>query len=362
MQKLRPWASTSPVAPLTRRAWRTRRGTFIWSAEAVPHRTDDLEALWASLPADAEITVVMEPTRNAWVPLASWFRRQGARVVMVPPEQSADLRDYYSKHTKSDRLDSRTPRPAAAPPPGGSSRRRGLGPAEPMRRATKLRSSLVKRRSEDRFSARCLARVLGSCLAWALRRFKLVTRAALLGRRLCRSPCAAPSRDRPVCPASSSATPAAPGARTRRRLLGRRTRPSSCGTTSWTYGELAEDIAIEARLALPLTDEIHELDQRIEVMLSGADPASILTSVPGVGDGQRRPDPCTTRGSEPLPLPRWRARLSAGSCPRLNASGVHGRHGGPTKSGDALAARSAFQLAPTRRERSIPPSPRAITD
>ena len=46
----------------------------------------------------------MEPTRNAWVPLASWFRRKGARVVMVPSETSADLRDYYSKHTKSDRL------------------------------------------------------------------------------------------------------------------------------------------------------------------------------------------------------------------------------------------------------------------
>lgn len=51
----------------------------------------------------------MEPTRNTWVPLAAWFRRQGATatVVMVPPEQSADLRSYYAKHTKSDRLDSR---------------------------------------------------------------------------------------------------------------------------------------------------------------------------------------------------------------------------------------------------------------
>jgi transposase len=49
----------------------------------------------------------MEPTRNAWVVLASWFERKGAKVVMVPSEQSADLRDYYSKHTKSDRLDSK---------------------------------------------------------------------------------------------------------------------------------------------------------------------------------------------------------------------------------------------------------------
>jgi hypothetical protein len=35
------------------------------------------------------VTVVMEPTRNAWVPLAAWFRRHGARVILVPSEQSA---------------------------------------------------------------------------------------------------------------------------------------------------------------------------------------------------------------------------------------------------------------------------------
>ena len=34
-------------------------------------------ALWASLPADSEVTVVMEPTRNAWVVLASWFSEKG---------------------------------------------------------------------------------------------------------------------------------------------------------------------------------------------------------------------------------------------------------------------------------------------
>lgn len=50
---------------------------------------------------------IIEPTRNAWVPLAAWFRRHGATVVVVPPEQSADLRSYYNKHAKTDRLDSK---------------------------------------------------------------------------------------------------------------------------------------------------------------------------------------------------------------------------------------------------------------
>jgi transposase len=53
-----------------------------------------------------ELTVVMEPTRNVWVPVAAHFLAVGARVVLVPAERSADLRRYYAKHTKNDRLDS----------------------------------------------------------------------------------------------------------------------------------------------------------------------------------------------------------------------------------------------------------------
>jgi hypothetical protein len=45
----------------------------------------DLERLWQSIPDGVALTVVMEPTRSAWVPLAAWFRRRGATVIMVPP-------------------------------------------------------------------------------------------------------------------------------------------------------------------------------------------------------------------------------------------------------------------------------------
>jgi transposase len=99
------------------------------------------------VPAGVALTVVMEPTRNAWVPLAAWFRRRGAAVILVPPEQSADLREYYSKHAKSDHLDSRMLARVPLLHPDGLRPSEGLGPADPLRRATKLRASLVKRRS-----------------------------------------------------------------------------------------------------------------------------------------------------------------------------------------------------------------------
>ena len=111
-----------------------------------------------------ELTVVLEPTRNAWMVLAQWFRRRGARVVMVPTTQSADLRKYYSKHTKNDRLDSEvlagcrccTPKGCASTPADSS--------ADPLRRLTKQRSTMVKRRTAVYSRLDALIELLGP--AW----------------------------------------------------------------------------------------------------------------------------------------------------------------------------------------------------
>ena len=80
-------------------------GRFLWQGWRFRTTTTDLEQLWAKIPDGVRVVVVMEPTRNAWAPLAAWFSQRGAVVSVVPPEQSADLRDYYNKHTKTDRLE-----------------------------------------------------------------------------------------------------------------------------------------------------------------------------------------------------------------------------------------------------------------
>lgn len=75
------------------------RGEVLWSGHRFRTSPQDLDLLWSRLlqiDGAAEVTVVMEPTRNAWVPLAAWFRRRGASVVLVPAERSADLRAYYA--------------------------------------------------------------------------------------------------------------------------------------------------------------------------------------------------------------------------------------------------------------------------
>jgi transposase len=50
-----------------------------------------------------------------------------------------------------------------------------------------------------------------------------------------------------------------------------------------SYPDLAEDIAAEARLALALCADLRDLERKIAALLHQADPAAILTSVPGVG-------------------------------------------------------------------------------
>jgi transposase len=58
-------------------------------------------------PADEPLVVVMEPTGMAWFPIAVFCQRQGVRVYLVNSQQVADLRRYYRKHAKSDRIDAR---------------------------------------------------------------------------------------------------------------------------------------------------------------------------------------------------------------------------------------------------------------
>jgi transposase len=140
------------------------RGEFVWTARSFRTTARELERLWAMLPGEFEptdVTVIMEPTRNAWVALAAWFRRRGATVVLVPPERAADLRAYYAKHTKSDRLDSRLLARLPLLHPDGLHPERGLGPGDALRRATKLHSTLVLRRGKSLARLDALLEILG---------------------------------------------------------------------------------------------------------------------------------------------------------------------------------------------------------
>jgi transposase len=321
------------------------KGRFVWSARRFRTTSEDLEALWAALPEGSGLTVVMEPTRNAWVPLAAWFRRRGARVILIPSEQSADLRDYYAKHTKSDRLDSRILARVPLLHPEGLRAAEGMGPAEGIRRATKLRASLVKRRGTIIARLDCYLELLGP--AWhacfggdlvhntplqlfaagyadphALRRLGK----ARLTKFIWRYSHGKHAEDQAI------------------PLLDAATETLSLWGDEIDYGELADDIAVEARLALQLTREIQDLDRRIEAFLETADPAGIMISVPGVAT-INGPQILARLGDPKRFQSLAGARSFSGLVPSLNSSGINGRHGPPTKSGDAPLREALFLAA-----------------
>jgi transposase len=328
------------------------RGEFIFTGRRFRTSVVDLDHLWAMLPDGTEsgdVTVIVEPTRNAWVPLAAWFRRRGARVVLVPPERSADLRAYYAKHTKTDRLDSRMLARLPLLHPEGLHEEHGLGPGDRLRRATRLHQTLTKRRSQ------CLAR-LDAMLEILGPSWLGVFGADLSNKTPLRFLAAGYACPHTVKRLGKARVTRFLYRHSRGRwggdeaeaLLEAATETLSLWAADLEFGELADDIAIEARLALRLGEELKDLDERIAIFLAEADPTGILTSVPGIGrvlGGQvlgRLGDPNRFRTLAGV-------RSFSGLVPSLDASGVTGRHGGPTKRGDACLREAVFLAADQAR-------------
>ena len=263
------------------------QGRFLWSGRRFRTTPGDLTELWAMLPDGtdpAQVLVVMEPTRNAWVPLAAWFRRKGARVVLVPPERSADLRNYYAKHVKTDRLDSQLLARLPMLHPEGLHLEEGFGPADALKRGAKLHSTLVHRRTQSLARLDALLEILGP--AWH----------SALGADLA-------NRTPLRFLAAGDADPHAVKRLGRARLalfIYRHSRGAWADKHAdallaaaaetlqlWSgaeldYPDLADDIAVEARLALHLTEELKDLDERTTLLLQQADPRGSVTSAPGV--------------------------------------------------------------------------------
>jgi Transposase len=268
-------------------------GEFIWSGWRFRTTPTDLGALWEKIPAGAEVQVIVEPTRNAWVPLAAWLSARGAEVVLVAPEQSADLRDYYNKHTKTDRLDSRVLARLPLLHPEGLAAYDGPTPADPLRRVMRRRAKLVKARVATFQRIDALVELLGPTWAEVLGAGDY-TKTALVVLERYGDP------------------------RALRRLGSRRLSELMIKTSKgawrddkaaallaaadeamalWAGGgidfaELAADIAAEVRVARSLNDEIAVLEQRAAPMFAAADrqPAiddgddrGIIASVPGLG-------------------------------------------------------------------------------
>jgi transposase len=333
-------------------------GTLLWINHCFYSRPAELERLWAAVVnaagGDESVVVVMEPTRNAWVVLAAWLRARGAIVRLVPPEQSADLRKYYNKHTKTDRLDAVLLARIPLLHPEGLVATPGLGPAESLRRAVGRRASLVTRRAASGHRLEALLELLGP--AWT----------AVLGTD--------PGKVKAACSVLERYADPHALLRLGRARLARLLIRASRGAwredkadallaaareslALWPDGaldfaELAEDIAAETRLLRGLSSEIDQLDDRIAASYQTADPTGIVASAPGLGPVLaaailgRLGDPDRFRDLAAV-------RAYTGLVPKINQSGTTETHRGPTKAGDH-GLRSALFFAADHARKTDP--------
>jgi transposase len=315
----------------------TRDGATVWRGRKFSTRPTELERLWSDLDlADpGGLTVVVEPTRNAWIVLAEWFRRRGARVVMVPTTQSADLRKYYSKHAKNDRIDSELLARLPLLHPEGLREYSGQGPADPLRRLVKQRSTMVKRRVAVYSRLDALVELLGP--AWYavlgsnygiaalefLARYADPNAVIRLGQgRLSRFLIA---RSRGGWREDHAAG----------LIVAAKETLALWGADGMNFAELADDIAHEAEQALFLTRQIKQIDERVANLYADADPDGIVASAPGVGPvisaviAGRIGDPHRFTSLAAI-------RAYTGLVPKVSQSGVSKVESSITKAGDPL--------------------------
>ena len=331
-----------------------RDGKTLWRGRKFSTRPAELERLWVDLGVDdpSELTVVLEPTRNAWIVVAEWFRRRGATVVMVPTTQSADLRKYYSKHTKNDRIDSELLARLPLLHPEGLRPYSGQGPADPLRRLVKQRSTMVKRRTAVYARLDSLIELLGP--GWY----------AVLGSNYGNAALEFLARY-----ADPHAVLRLGQARLSRFLIARSRggwRDDHAagliaaaketlalwdldGTDGMDFVELGADIAHEAEQALFLTRQIKEIDERVANLYAEADPQGIVASAPGIGPtigaviAGRIGDPHRFTSLAAI-------RAYTGLIPKVSQSGLSKTESSLTKAGDPLLREMLWAAADHARK------------
>jgi transposase len=325
-------------------------GKLVWTGRKFLTRPADLDRLWAALDLDdpSEMTVVLEPTRNAWIVLAAWFRSRGAKVVMVPTTQSADLRAYYSKHAKNDRLDSAMLARLPLLHPEGLREFTGAGPADPLRRLVKQRSSIVKRRTAVLARIDALLDLLGpswhdapsghygKAALMLLARYGDPTALLRLGHARLTRFLIRHSRG------------AWRDSHAERLLAAARESLHLWHGGGIDFAELGADIAVEAEQAQALSEQIEDLDERIANLYADADRDGIIASAPGFGPtlsaivAGRLGDPHRFTSLAAI-------RSYSGLVPKISQSGTSNPILGITKAGDPLLREALFAAADQAR-------------
>jgi transposase len=318
-------------------------------------RRHELEALFDAategMVGDDELFVVMEPTSSMWIAPTAFFRSKGARVHLVPPEQSADLRRYYTKHVKNDRIDAKLlARLPLLHPEGLHEAQVPAGSQGVLKRIVQRRARLVSELGQHRQRVRSILHhampgmndVLGEQLGKAAM--------ALLGRYGSPKAMLRLGKARMAALLIKHSRGAWREAKAEQIVAVARSAIELWdGLEGCDFDEIAEDLACEARIIKTLETEIRELDARAAGLLDEIDPQGLFMSMPGFGERT-----ATTVAGRLGDARRFRnaaaVRAFIGMIPATDQSGEAEAHPRLTKSGDRLLRTALFLAADTARK------------
>lgn len=318
-------------------------------------RREDLEALASFATADLgpgdELVAVMESTANSWVAPGALLHARGATVHLVHPEQSADLRRYYAKHVKNDRIDAKLlARMPLLHPDGLAAAPLPEGPRGTLKRIVARRARLALECSRHRQRIRSLLHLampeMPDALGGELGKGAL----AVLGRygdpnRLVRL---GPARLAQVLIKATRGQWREPKAR---QILGAARSAIELweGLEGCEFTEVAEDLAAEVRIIRVLEAELRELDVRAAGLLDEIDPDGIVRSLPGFAE--RTATTVLGRLGDPGRFSTGaKIRAFAGVVPATEQSGQTEAPARLTKHGDRVMRHALFMAAEAARQ------------
>jgi len=90
---------------------RDEKGNKICSSFSLSGSKEGFDALCKhalkNVPEETTLRFICEPTSMSWFPLVIYARAHGHEMVIVKGQKAHDLREYYSKHKKRDRIDAK---------------------------------------------------------------------------------------------------------------------------------------------------------------------------------------------------------------------------------------------------------------
>jgi len=310
-----------------------------------------------------EVELVLTPTSTAWIPLATFSKAEGYRVLLVTPQEEHDLREFFKKHAKSDRIDSFVIADVPRVNPEGA--RELLLPeplVESLRRWSRERHDMVSHATsiwqrilsildqtcptlQDAFG-RSLRTGLGKAF---LKKYVDPGSVVSLGyKRLNRfldqhayhGRCLPAPKKRAIFEACKSAAKLYSGAR-----IG--------GKMSFDFQELQDQVCLELRRLEFEEKEIEKVEGRLAKLYAEYDPDSILTQPAGIG-----PISASALVGATGAIDRFSSidtyKGFTGLVPRKNQTGGKDKTGQRiTQHGDSLLRRTYFLAGDTARKYDV---------